>query len=50
MGHGTEHFANSIYAALDYQFKDTGYPNIFVGTVEGYPELENVKKLLKKQG
>ena len=50
MGHGTEHFANSIYAALDYQFKDTGYPNIFVGTVEGYPELENVKKLLKKTG
>ena len=50
MGHGTEHFANSIYAALDYQFKDMGYPNIFVGTVEGYPELENVKKLLKKSG
>lgn len=50
MGHGTEHFANSIYAALDYQFKDMGYPNIFVGTVEGYPELENVKKLLKKAG
>ena len=50
MGHGTEHFANSIYAALDYQFKDMGYPNIFVGTVEGYPELENVKKLLKKTG
>ena len=35
---------------LDYQFKDMGYPNIFVGTVEGYPELENVKKLLKKTG
>lgn len=50
MGHGTEHFANSIYAALDYQFKDMGYPNIFVGTVEGYPELDNVKKLLKKSG
>ena len=50
MGHGTEHFANSIYAALDYQFKDMGYPNIFVGTVEGYPGLENVKKLLKKTG
>lgn len=50
MGHGTEHFANSVYAALDYQFKDMDHPNVFVGTVEGYPELENVKKLLKKSG
>ena len=48
MGHGTEHFANSIYAALDYQFKDTGYPNIFVGTVEGSAELENVKEAAEK--
>ena len=24
MGHGTTHYANSIYAALDYSFKDKG--------------------------
>lgn len=42
MGHGTEHFADSAYAALDYRFKAMGYPNVFVGTVEGYPLLEHV--------
>ena len=25
MGHGTEHYANSVYAALDYRFKDMGH-------------------------
>ena len=34
MGHGTEHYANTVYAALDYRFKDTGHKNIFLGTVE----------------
>ena len=48
MGHGTEHYANSIYAALDYRFKSEGYKNIFMGTVEGYPALEQVKKLVKE--
>ena len=40
MGHGTSHFANSIYAALDYQFKDRGYKNVFMGTVEAYPSMD----------
>lgn len=30
MGHGTEHYANTVYAALDYRFKDTGHKNIFL--------------------
>ena len=42
MGHGTEHYANSVYAALDYRFKDMGYSNIFMGTVEAYPPLESI--------
>ena len=46
MGHGTSHFANSIYAALDYQFKDMGYPNVFMGTVEAYPSMESLMKLV----
>ena len=44
MGHGTHHFANSTYSALDYMFKDMGYENVFVGTVEGYPEFDSVLK------
>lgn len=44
MGHGTEHPADTAYAALDYHFKAMGYPNVFLGTVEGYPDIETVFK------
>ena len=45
MGHGTHHPSNAFYAALMFQLqlKD---PNIFVGTVEGYPEIDDIKKML----
>ncbi len=46
MGHGTTHYANSIYAALDYTFKDKGYQNIFLGTVEAYPSMESLLKMV----
>ena len=42
MGHGTTHYSNSIYAALDYTFKDKGCPNIFLGTVEAYPSMQSL--------
>lgn len=50
MGHGTTHYANSIYAALDYKFKDMGYKNVFLGTVEAYPSLETLMKLVRAHG
>ena len=45
MGHGTHHPSNAFYAALMFQLqlKD---PNIFVGTVEGYPEVDLIKGLM----
>mgnify|MGYP001823162695 CR=1 FL=1 len=48
MGHGTHHPANAFYAALMYQLllRD---PHIFVGTVEGYPEVDLIKDLLVKK-
>lgn len=48
MGHGTHHPANAFYAALMFQLqlKD---PNIFVGTVEGYPGVDLTLELLKKK-
>lgn len=46
MGHGTTHYANSIYAALDYSFKDKGHKNIFLGTVEAYPSMETLLKMV----
>jgi len=45
MGHGTHHPSNAFYAALMFQLqlKD---PNIFVGTVEGYPEVGLIQELM----
>ena len=48
VGHGTGHSINPVYAALDYMFKEVGHSNIFVGTVEAYPGLDNVMSLLRK--
>jgi sirohydrochlorin cobaltochelatase len=48
MGHGTPHPSNAFYAALMFQLqlKD---PNIFVGTVEGYPAVDDLKEMLIKK-
>jgi len=48
MGHGTHHPSNAFYAALMFQLqlKD---PNIFIGTVEGYPEVDDIKDMLLKK-
>jgi len=45
MGHGTPHPSNAFYAALMFQIqlKD---PNIFIGTVEGYPDVDLIKDLM----
>lgn len=48
MGHGTGHFSDSAYAALDYRFKSMGHDGVFVGTVEGFPELSDMLPLIKK--
>ncbi len=50
MGHGSEHFANALYSALDYHFKNAGMTNVYVGTVEGFPDLETVIRQAKENG
>lgn len=47
MGHGTTHYANAIYAALDYTFKDYGWSNVFLGTVEAYPTVETILRKVR---
>ncbi len=47
MGHGTFHSANSVYPALNFDFRRHGFDNVFTGTVEGYPSLENVISFLE---
>ncbi|WP_027186462.1 sirohydrochlorin cobaltochelatase [Desulfovibrio inopinatus] len=49
MGHGTHHPADVYYAALQYHLAKRD-PNIFVGTVEGFPTLDDVIEKLKKNG
>ena len=48
MGHGTPHPGNAFYAAMMFNFQQKD-PNIFVGTVEGWPEIDDVKNLLKEK-
>lgn len=47
MGHGTFHESHSAYPAIEYVLRDHGI-NAYVGTVEGYPELDHVIKKLKE--
>ena len=47
MGHGTFHESHAAYPAIEYMLRDHGI-NGYVGTVEGYPEIENVIKRLKE--
>ncbi|MBO8138458.1 MAG: sirohydrochlorin cobaltochelatase [Desulfotomaculum sp.] len=46
MGHGSEHPANHCYAKLQEEIDKLGL-NIFIGTVEAEPTLDDVKEKLK---
>ncbi len=45
MGHGSEHFMNAAYPALAYEFWRSKR-DVFLGTVEGYPSLDDVVNAL----
>ncbi len=49
MGHGNEYYSTGIYAETQKEFRKE-YPDVqtFIGTVEGYPSLEDVVVALKK--
>jgi sirohydrochlorin cobaltochelatase len=47
MGHGAHHPSNAFYSALNFQVQLQD-PNVFIGTVEGYPELDTIQALLQK--
>ena len=49
MGHGTSHRATAVYPTLEYTFHLMGYSNVYVGTVEGYPELEDLEKRIREK-
>lgn len=48
-GHGTSHPAGATYGCIQTVLQDEGYENVFVGTVEGYPTIDNVIKRIKRK-
>jgi sirohydrochlorin cobaltochelatase len=48
MGHGTIHHANACYPCLQSVIDDHGYEKVYVGTVEGYPTLQDIIRRLNK--
>ena len=48
-GHGTPHYSNAVYGMLQTVLVDEDYDNVFVTTVEGYPNIESCIKRMKKK-
>ncbi len=50
MGHGTDHYANSAYSQFENMLRFQGYENVYVSTVEGFPDLDYVIGRIQKKG
>ncbi|MBP2028285.1 sirohydrochlorin cobaltochelatase [Acetoanaerobium pronyense] len=51
MGHGSDHAANSAYVMMQYLMdRNPNTIHSYMGTVEGYPEIEDVLKEMKSYG
>lgn len=48
-GHGTDHPANLVYPALQTAFRLLGREDVWIGTVEGWPGLEELSAQLARQ-
>lgn len=50
MGHGTPNGNNSVYTELEETFRNTGNNNVFIGTVEAVPALDDVLSAASAEG
>lgn len=48
VAHGTHHHASSAYTMMEFVFQEEGYKNFFIGTIEGYPDMQSVVNRLNK--
>lgn len=48
MGHGSVHYSNACYSCLQHVFHDEGYPHVYIGNVEGYPEIDVIMDKLEE--
>jgi len=49
MGHGTVHESDNIYTRFEHVLRDVGYGNVFVGTVEGFLNVDYLIRRLKRR-
>lgn len=49
MGHGTEHYANSAYPALESVLRNEGQTHVHVSAVEGYPDIDLLCRRMQAQ-
>ena len=47
MGHGTTHFANSAYSELQLRLIASGHRDVYVTTVEGFPDYDSTLGLME---
>jgi sirohydrochlorin cobaltochelatase len=50
MAHGTPQVSNAYYSVIQAKLDEAGYKNVYVYTVEGWPNLETVMPKLQKNG
>ncbi len=50
MGHGTDHPAHATYMMFEHLLHAKGYPHVLIGTIEGYPFIEDILETLKQRG
>lgn len=48
MGHGSGHSANKCYSQFQYTLNQKGFSNVFVSTVEGFPDFDSTLNILKE--
>jgi sirohydrochlorin cobaltochelatase len=49
MGHGTEHYANSAYSQLQLKLILSGHDDVYITTVEGFPNFNDTVYLMKSR-
>ena len=50
VGYGRDGAANDVYCLADYILQHEGHEQYHVGTISGYPSLQNIKDILRKSG
>lgn len=50
VGHGSPDPANAVYSQIDHMLRASGHDRFHVATIEGYPEMAELKARLKAAG